>query len=307
MSIGATRNLTEKFKKLRTNAQAGRRPSFHVQEDKATAKLIDAALNGASGDVEGGFVGVVGAVTPDWVVQSEKIKTEMGILKDRLNKLKEWHSKAMLVSFETENEAQQHVDVLTEDVKQMFGKLDKEIKRLSASAGGGDGKVVAQVQRQLAQALFKLSVEFRKQETRYLNKLEERKGYGRGHFGLLVEEAGVSSAMDEDPGFTDLQLAQVSQAESMVAQRDEEIRKIVETIAELAQIMKDLSVLVVEQGTILDRIDYNIEQVAQQVEAGVSELEKAEKKQKASRSILCIAALIVCILIVLLVIVYRVS
>lgn len=55
------------------------------------------------------------------------------------------------------------------------------------------------------------------------------------------------------------------------------------------------------------RIDYNIEQVAQQVEAGVSELEKAEKKQKASRSILCIAALIVCILIVLLVIVYRVS
>ena len=55
----------------------------------------------------------------------------------------------MLVSFETENEAQQHVDVLTEDVKQMFGKLDKEIKRLSASAGGGDGKVVAQVRNAL--------------------------------------------------------------------------------------------------------------------------------------------------------------
>ena len=118
-----------------------------------------------------------------------------------------------------------------------------------------------QVQRQLAQALFKLSVEFRKQETRYLNKLEERKGYGRGHFGLLVEEAGVSSAMDEDPGFTDLQLAQVSQAESMVAQRDEEIRKIVETIAELAQIMKDLSVLVVEQGTILDRWEHFVLEV----------------------------------------------
>ena len=110
-----------------------------------------------------------------------------------------------------------------------------------------------QVQRQLAQALFKLSIEFRKQETRFLNKLEERKGYGRGHFGLLVEEAGVSSAIDEDPGFTDLQLAQVSQAETMVSQRDEEIRKIVETIGELAQIMKDLSLLVVEQGTILDR------------------------------------------------------
>ena len=51
----------------------------------------------------------------------------------------------MLVSFETENEAQQHVDVLTQDIKQMFGKLDKQIKKLGASDSGGDNKVVAQV------------------------------------------------------------------------------------------------------------------------------------------------------------------
>lgn len=63
-------------------------------------------------------------------------------------------------------------------------------------------------------------------------------------------------------------LSQVSQAEVLIEERDEEIRKIVETIAELAQIMRDLSTLVVEQGTMLDRIDTNITQAAVKVRAG---------------------------------------
>lgn len=71
-----------------------------------------------------------------------------------------------------------------------------------------------------------------------------------------------------DPGFTSAQLAMVDISTDLINERDTEIRKIVETIAELAQIMRDLSTLVVEQGTMLDRIDHNIQQTSVKVGGG---------------------------------------
>ena len=64
----------------------------------------------------------------------------------------------------------------------------------------------------------------------------------------------------------------------------------------------DLCVLL-WQGTILDRIDYNIEHSTIAVEKGLQQLQKAEKYQKKNRKMLCIMvlALVIVILIVILI------
>ena len=90
-----------------------------------------------------------------------------------------------------------------------------------------------------------------------------------------------------------MQLEMLRNYEKDVNQRDQEIAAIAKSIEELATIFKELSVLVIDQGTILDRIDYNMEIVVDKVEQGVVELEKAVKYQKSSRPLWCIVVLLI--------------
>jgi syntaxin 16 len=57
--------------------------------------------------------------------------------------------------------------------------------------------------------------------------------------------------------------------------RDRELAEIAKSIASLAELFKDLSVLVIDQGTLLDSVEYNIEQTAVQMEDAVTELKVA--------------------------------
>ncbi len=54
-------------------------------------------------------------------------------------------------------------------------------------------------------------------------------------------------------------------AEDLANERDVEIKKICQSIEELAEVFKELATLVIDQGTIIDRIDYNMEQVCPHV------------------------------------------
>ena len=60
--------------------------------------------------------------------------------------------------------------------------------------------------------------------------------------------------------------------DSAIAQREKEINDIAQGIIELADIFKELQGMVIDQGTMLDRVDYNIENMAVNVKAADKEL-----------------------------------
>ncbi|GIL47780.1 hypothetical protein Vafri_3964 [Volvox africanus] len=304
---GSTRNLTQQFIRIRNEARRLQGIGTVAHSDKATEKLMSAAL-GNSSDVEAPGPSTSSSVSPIWVQQSERVRQELKILKERISKLKEYHAKALLVTFDGESEAQVHAETLTREVQQSFKRLEAAIRIVGETTGPqDDAEIRKQVQQQLAQALFKLSLEFRREETRFLNKVEEQKGMEKGSsIGLVEEDEGTRTGGEfADPGFTQAQLAMVDISTDLVSERDTEIRKIVETIAELAQIMKDLATLVIEQGTMLDRIDQNITQTAVKVEEGVKQLKSAETTQKRGRMFVCIIALICLIVLMLIIVIIR--
>ena len=109
------------------------------------------------------------------------------------------------------------------------------------------------IQNSLASRLQELSFKFKRNQREYLTSLRGSEAVGDSNdpFALDISqvETSLSSALVDDVNFS----------HSMAMQREEELRNLLKSIEELNTIFKDISILVIEQGTILDRIDYNIE------------------------------------------------
>ncbi|XP_039007493.1 syntaxin-41-like [Hibiscus syriacus] len=97
-------------------------------------------------------------------------------------------------------------------------------------------------------------------------------------------------------------MSKLKQSEFSTEEREREITQVVQSVNELAQMMKDLSALVIDQGTIVDRIDYNIQNVATSVEEGFKQLQKAERSQKGGMLKCATVLVILCFIMIVLLI-----
>ena len=87
---------------------------------------------------------------------------------------------------------------------------------------------------------------------------------------------------DADKSFSQATLQQAAQkrfhsTDAIIAQREQEINDVAKGIIELSEIFQDLQRMVIDQGTILDRIDYNVERMAVDVKAAEKELTTVSK------------------------------
>ena len=242
---------------------------------------------------------VSASVAPAWVDTQEEITTDMAIIKDKMRELTRIHKTALKPTFDdTGDSAQQMIEVMTREITQHFRKAERKLKNLAAHSNNENSRLIKNVQQSIAAELQTLSQDFRKQQKGYLQRLRKQQ-----EVVSLSPTFGGPSLLDDDgnydAGFTESQILKSRESENLVVEREKDIQAIVRSVEELATIMRDLSVLVIDQGSVVDRIDYNMEQVATHVEEGVKELVKAEKHQKSSRMMLCIMFLFcACILMI---------
>ena len=116
---------------------------------------------------------------------------------------------------------------------------------------------------------------------------------------LRKEEALMSEVMSDE------QRQMIRLNEEMATQRDSELQDIVKSLNDVHEIFQDLNTMVIDQGTMLDRIDYNINKAQENVTSGVSELRKAVTSSKNSKFKYCVILLLCLILLFLIALIAR--
>lgn len=196
-----------------------------------------------------------------------------------------------------ENEAQRAaVDGRRKELRREMQRIQRAIAGLPAQAGPGNEAVAERMMRAKATALQECVQELNRQEIRDVQS-RTRAAHIPGAKASAMDD--IFSALTEPtPAYTAQAMATLATLAEDYEQRDAEIAAMIGEITEIQEIMRDLNTLVVEQGTMVDRIDQNIAAVAEAVEAGAEHVRRAQERSKNSFTTTCMLVLVVAIIIV---------
>lgn len=300
----ATRRLTDAFLLLRNNSIQNRQL---LAEQLADDRM--ALVSGISLDPEAA-IGVTKRSPPKWVDGVDEIQYDVGRIKQKMRELASLHDDKHLnrPTLDDSSEEEHAIEITTQEVTQLFHRCQRAVQALPSRARRAcseqEEQLLRNVVASLAQALQELSASFRHAQSDYLKRMKNREERSQHFFDTPVPlmDDGDDAAL-YGQGFTDDQLVLVEQNTLVVEEREREICQIVQSISDLNEIFRDLGAMIVEQGTVLDRIDYNVEQSCVKTEDGLKQLHKAEQYQKKNRKMLVILILVAIIVVLIVVLI----
>ncbi|KAG6866351.1 hypothetical protein C0991_005272 [Blastosporella zonata] len=256
---------------------------------------------------------------------SDQVEMILADTQAKIMALDKLHAKHVLPGFADRTQEEREIEALTTDITRDFRQCQSLIQKIglpqhsfppsqSSSQADTEGRAAKNVQRGLAVKVQDLSAAFRKKQRVYMEKLQ---GHAIKNQDLLIASGAISlkgsegaSAADDDVAAArhtqsqSLSLSQ-SQSQSLIADtydqdvvnaRTHSLNELANSIASLAELFKDLSTLIIDQGTLLDSIEYNIEQTAVRVGEAVVILDEAKHYQGRTGRRRCILLLFLLIM-----------
>ncbi|TYZ58251.1 hypothetical protein PybrP1_007928 [[Pythium] brassicae (nom. inval.)] len=295
----ATRELTQRFvaarqglKKrplrshLRTLAAGAPYTALFQSKQQDAAESRDCASGGDA------------TPRPEWTRFVDEANDAIRLLHVKLEYLQLIHTRRLMIRFDDSEAAQeQEIDRVTAEILALFQVADRGLKQITRPFIGGvpcssatERLVRVNTQRAVAARLQELSYAFRRRQHEYLQRLQVQK-FGSGVFGSDDLEAGSEYAKSDEAFDVAVEMQRFQ-----ISARDEEIERIAKSVALLATVFKEVADLVIDQGTLVDRIDYNMEQVVTRMRTGLAQLQRADKYQRNTRPERCIFVLVALIL-----------
>lgn len=242
---------------------------------------------------------------PRWLDLQDDVSQHLSDVTGKMKRLDQMHAKHVLPGFDDESvkaREEREIENLTQDITRDFTSCQKAIRRIDqmirdqgSTVSQADATMAKNLKISLATRVGDVSTLFRKKQSAYLKKLRSLGGMSSPFDGrsgtpsqaqnpytdpaMMESETDRSSAQS-----TLLQTAQVRRRtgvmDSAIEQREREIEKIAQGVIDLSNLFQELQTMVIDQGTVLDRIDYNVERTAEHVKEADKELKVATGYQK---------------------------
>ncbi|KAI6808218.1 t-SNARE [Hortaea werneckii] len=270
---------------------------------------------------------------PRWLDIQDDISTILGEVGTKMKKLDQLHAKHVLPGFDDESvkaQEEREIEGLTQDITRAFTTCQARIRKIStylrdqqqtqpngAPLTQAETKMATNLQTSLAARVGDVSIAFRKKQSAYLKKLRQLGGMtmpldNHNPNSRTATPSLAAANPYTDPAMQDsetdragaqstlLQTAQVRRRtttamDATITQREREIEKIAQGVIDLSNIFQELNTMVIDQGSLLDRIDYNVERTHEHVQGAERELKVATGYQKKTtkRKVMLLLVLVV--------------
>nr|CCA16388.1 syntaxinlike protein putative [Albugo laibachii Nc14] len=195
-------------------------------------------------------------VLPLWVKSTEDANEAIRLLNLKLEYLQLLHTRRLMIRFdESEKGHEVEVEDVTNEIVNLFHRANHSLQKMRSMRKGPqvDRIVQCNVQQAIAFRIQNVSAAFRKCQREYLERLQLQRSNCQV-FSVLESFTDASDHVIDWSQRCALRCLQV-------VSRDREIQRIFQSVTALTHLFREVATIVIEQGSMVDRIDFNMTQV----------------------------------------------
>lgn len=299
MSHPTYRERTNQFRKLRNSfINTPYIPSTEISIGSDKSLLPNNGPNSSD-------INLIVSITPSWIQIVESIDDNLNKIEQQIGLLKEYHSLRQRIIFDDDKADEYDINIqeTTYSITSLFKSSKVKLQEIALKgneelrAGFEERTIRYNAMRSRATKLQQLTKIFRNAQRQFLEEMKNKKDKIHKYIDIdNVTKTLPDLSTDYDSNFNEEQIQILHEMENEASDKTQQILNIAKSVHELAELFNDLSILVVESGSLLDRIDYNVEQTLETLENTVPIIDRTNKYQKRSKSALCIIILIMLII-----------
>lgn len=241
------------------------------------------------------------ALPPSFLDISEGIDENLDFISKKIDKLNGLYKKNLLPGFKDRTTDEEEIEKLNYTITTKFYECNNLVKRFESikrqpnnKLKADDLNMIENMQKNYALKIQQLSSNFRKLQNNYikfLKKDEFEQLPSLNKSNQVIDQSTYNPAIDETEELESYSREAIKESssilqqkssinDSMIRQREQEITKLAQGVLEVSSIFKEMQNMVIDQGTILDRIDYNLENTKVDLQNASQQLTRASHYQK---------------------------